>query len=134
MIPVTDLLETETEETEATKQHKLVINEIREQILGECENLEALKQAVYKILNTERYTYPVYSWNYGIQTVDLIGEDMEFVKSEIKRRIEEALLRDRRITEVTDFEFTESRNSLIIKLNVSSIYGNFNTEMGVYNV
>ena len=35
---------------------------------------EALRQAVYLILNVERYAYPIYSRNYGSELVDLIGQ------------------------------------------------------------
>lgn len=134
MIPITEMVD-DTEEVEATKQHKLIMSEISDnRILGDCDNIEALKQAVFKLLNTDRYTYPIYSWDYGVQFSDLIGEDIDFVKSEIKRRVTEALLKDDRITEVTDFTFTEGASSLIVKLNVNSIYGNFDSERVIYNV
>nr|DAO59717.1 MAG TPA: Protein of unknown function (DUF2634) [Caudoviricetes sp.] len=36
------------------------------QINGFTDGLKAMKLAVFKILSTERYRYPIYSWNYGI--------------------------------------------------------------------
>lgn len=33
-------------------------------ITGYCDGKDAMKQAIYKILNTERYDYLIYSWNY----------------------------------------------------------------------
>lgn len=34
-------------------------------IKGKIDGIEAIKQAVEKILLTERYAYRIYSWNYG---------------------------------------------------------------------
>ena len=58
---------------------------------GFTDDLEAMKQVVFKILNTERYVYPIYSWNYGIETMDLYGEPVSWVCPELERRITEAL-------------------------------------------
>ncbi|WP_027628676.1 DUF2634 domain-containing protein [Ruminiclostridium cellobioparum] len=56
------------------------------------EGLEALKIWAYKALVTERYKYLAYSWDYGQEIANLIGSNIssEFVKSEVKRYIEEA--------------------------------------------
>ena len=32
--------------------------------------IEAMKQAIYHIINTERYQYLIYSWNYGVELAD----------------------------------------------------------------
>ena len=36
-------------------------------IIGMCDDYEAMKQAIFKIINTERYRYLIYDWNYGIE-------------------------------------------------------------------
>lgn len=36
------------------------------------DGMEAVKQAVYKILQTERYKYVIYDWNYGVELEDLL--------------------------------------------------------------
>ena len=46
-----------------------------------------------------------YSWNYGVELVELIGQPKEYALPEIKRCITEALLQDDRITAVDGFEF-----------------------------
>jgi hypothetical protein len=69
----------------------------KEKIRGYTEEIEAVKQAIYKIINTERYNYLIYSWNYGIELADLFGEPIPYVYSELKRRIAEALTQDDRI-------------------------------------
>ena len=50
------------ESIETSRTYKITGNRIR----GYTDGLEALKQAIYKVLNTERYEYPIYSFNYGI--------------------------------------------------------------------
>lgn len=71
--------------------------------LGKVDEGEALKQAILKIIHTERYEHEIYSWDYGIELQDLIGEQIPYVMSEIKRRIEDALTADERIDAVEDF-------------------------------
>lgn len=95
---------------------------------GYIDGLEALKQAVYKILNTERFDYIIYSWNYGIEIKDLIGEHMSFVIPELERVIKEALMQDDRIEDVTDFEFSVNKNIVTVKFKVISIEGVANIE------
>lgn len=95
---------------------------------GYIDGLEALKQAVYKILNTERFDYIIYSWNYGIEVKNLIGEHMSFVIPELERVIKEALMQDDRIEDVTDFEFSINKNIVTTKFKVISIEGVANIE------
>ncbi len=93
-------------------------------INGKVDEQEAMIQAIYKILNTERYAYPIYSNNYGIELIDLIGEDAEWVCPELQRRIEEALLQDERIEEVNNFDFTIEKSQVHVSFTASTIYGN----------
>lgn len=93
------------------------------QIRGYCDGDTALKQAVYKIINTERYRYVIYSWNYGIELADLFGQPIPFVYAEIQRRVEEALLNDDRIKSVTDFEFSNNYSDVTVKFIVTAVDG-----------
>lgn len=81
-------------------------------VQGATSDVIALQQTIYFILGTERYQFPIYSWDYGVELADLFGRPIKYVKPELKRRITEALLQDNRITDVTDFEFEEGRNTL----------------------
>lgn len=98
---------------------------------GKTDELDAVKQAVYKILNTERYEYPIYSWNYGIELKDLFGQPIPWVYPELERRITEALTWDDRIDSVTDFEFENFRNDVHAKFTVNTIYGSYEDELVV---
>ena len=113
-----------------SKQHKMNLNTNR--ILGTCDGLEAVKQSIFKILNTERYHYLIYSWDYGIELMDLYGQSPMYVCPEISRRVKEALFQDDRITDITDFEFDTSRNGVVsVTFTVHTIFGDLNEEMVV---
>jgi hypothetical protein len=94
-----------------------------DKIQGYVTEADALKQAIYKVLNTEKYEYPIYSFNYGIELESLIGRDPTYVKIELMRRIKECLLEDERITGVEEFEFKESGDEINCTFTVNSIYG-----------
>lgn len=111
----------EIEEEQNTETYKMHIS--LETINGKTDEQEAMIQAIYKILNTERYAYPIYSDNYGIELIDLIGEDAEWVCPELQRRIEEALLQDERIKEVSDFDFTIEDDKIHVSFTASTIFG-----------
>lgn len=101
-------------------------------IAGHCDGIEAVKQAVYKALHTERYDYLIYSWNYGAELKDLFGKQLTYVYAEVKRRIEEALLQDDRILNVKDFTYEKTaRDTLHITFTVESTEGNFESEVNV---
>lgn len=93
-----------------------------------CDGIDAMKQAVYCILNTERFEHLIYSWNYGIELKHLIGENTTFVIPELERVITEALLQDLRITEVNNFDFKVEKNSIIAKFTVITTVGEIETE------
>jgi phage baseplate assembly protein W len=80
----------------------------KDTITGFTDRLQAMVQAIYLILNTERYEHLIYSYNYGIELVDLIGQPIPFCIPEIRRRITEALMQDSRITGLMIFPLTIS--------------------------
>lgn len=101
-------------------------------IVGYVDGIEAVKQAVFRILSTERYKYVIYPWDYGIETHDLYGEPVTWVCPELQRRIEEALSTDKRIVSVDDFEFDTSVKHVIrCSFTVHTIYGNYEDETEV---
>lgn len=129
MIPNSNnILNTDIEiETQPSKNYKMLIDEKR--INGYRDELDTMKQVIYKILNTERYQYIIYSWNYGIETVDLFGEPISYVCPEIERRITEALIQDDRINSVDSFEFDYSKKGIVhVIFCVHTIYGDIETD------
>lgn len=124
----TDLLTTElTIETEPSKNYKMKFEQ--KLIGGYVDELEAMKQVAFKILNTERYEYIIYSWNYGIELKDLYGEPTNYVCAELVRRITEALVQDDRINSVDTFEFdTSKRGSILTTFIIHTIFGDLSSE------
>jgi len=93
-------------------------------IRGYTDELNAMEQAIYKILCTERYQYVIYSWNYGIELKDLFGMPISYVCPELERRIIEALTHDTRIKSVTDFTFhCPKRGVLYTTFTAHTIFG-----------
>lgn len=116
--------------TMPSKQHRMILDSNR--IFGTCDSLEAMKQTVFKILNTERYKYIIYSWNYGIELEDLFGQPVRYACPEIERRVKEALLQDDRITAVDNFEFNFPKRGVVaVKFTVHTIFGDLKEEMAV---
>lgn len=102
-----------------TKTYKLFDDKIQ----GFTDELDALQQAIYKVLSTEKYEHPIYSFNYGIELDNLIGKDPAYVKIELMRRIKECLLQDERITNVNSFQFIINGDEMLCTFDVTSIYG-----------
>lgn len=112
----------------ANKTYKINFEEKR--IIGEIDDLEAVKQAVYKILHTERFNSLLYSWDYGVEFENLIGKDYDFILGDLQRRIEEALLQDDRIERIENVKVDKKQNdSIDVSFIVVSKYGN--VTMGV---
>lgn len=132
MIPtVNDILSTEIEiETQPSLNYKMFFD--KKSVIGTVDEFEAMKQVVFKILNTERFHYLIYSQNYGIELNDLFGEPLSFVCAELEDRITEALVQDDRIESVSDFEFvSEKKGEVLATFTVHTIFGDLESERRV---
>lgn len=98
-------------------------------ITGWIDDLAAIRQSIEKVLCTERFTWPIYTDNYGVELKSLIGENIDLVIAEVERIIREALSVDDRVIEVKDFNVTkESRNTILVSFFVLTIYGQIRME------
>ncbi|MCO4298345.1 DUF2634 domain-containing protein [Clostridioides difficile] len=111
---------------EPSKTFKLNIEKNR--VDGICDDVEALKQTIFLILNTERYEHLIYSRNYGVELNDLIGEPILYVIPELERRITEALIQDDRIENIDNFEFQNIKGKVQCRFSVHTKYGNIKAE------
>jgi len=100
-------------------------------IIGNTDKLEAMVQAIFKVLNTERSTCLAYSDNYGIELLDLYGKSSNYVIPELERRIKEALEWDSRIDLVDNFEFELKGSSVTATFTVHTNYGDVEAERTV---
>ncbi len=101
-------------------------------VRGYTDGLEAMRQAIYKAILTERYQYSMYSWNYGIELLDLFGEPVSYVCPELERRIAEALLWDKRINGVDSFAFDFPEKGVVsVSFTVHTVFGDVRAERKV---
>lgn len=119
----------ELEEAMLSKNYQMHLEE--ECITGYVDEIEAMRQVVFKILSTERYDCQVYSWDYGVELKELFGRPPTFVIPEIKRRITEALLQDERITAVDTFSFVRSGRTIRAAFIVHTVFGEIEADREV---
>jgi phage baseplate assembly protein W len=94
-------------------------------------DLEAVRQTVGLILDTERYEHIIFSDQYGVELIDLFGENQNYVMSEVKRRVTEALTQDERVTGVENFEYSKTKRGLHVTFSVITDVGRFDAETEV---
>lgn len=104
-----------------TKTWKLDLENNR--FLGKIDGIEAVKQTVYFILNTERFQYMIFSPQYGVELTDLIGKNRTYVNMVIENRIREALTADSRIRAISNFSSKWNRGLVTLTFTVQSVYG-----------
>ena len=102
------------------------------QIAGIGTGLDAMRQAVEIILANERFRWQIYDSNFGVELEGLIGDDLDYIKAEIPRRIEEAFSVDSRILSVDNYVFTEtSPGVLSVSFDVQTVYGAIQEEVSI---
>lgn len=131
MIPeqVIDLTDLEIE-NQPSLTYKLDFE--RKRIGGMIDNEQAIMQMVMKILYTERYAYVIYSSQYGVELDRMIGQDYNFIVSDLERTITEALTADDRVIDITDFQINKiGIDKMEVSFTVNSVVGsaNINTEV-----
>lgn len=132
MIPGTNNLLTANLEFEILPSRTYKMHLSQRVINGFTDGKDAIQQAIYMILNTERYQYIIYSWNYGIELEDLFGEPVTYVCPELERRITEALTQDERIISVDTFSFdTDKKRVVKVSFTVHTINGDITSERAV---
>ena len=103
-----------------SKTYKMQIEE--EHILNseiKMSKREELFQACYKAINTERYAFAIYSWNYGIELQDLFGQPIPYVCAVLPDRIKDCLLQDDRVQNVVNFDLQNpSRGTVYCQFEV----------------
>ena len=101
-------------------------------ITGKVDDYDAMVQAVDKIMKTERFVFPIYSDQYGNDFSELLGKDFDYAEVEVERMLEEALLADERIENVTvdTIEQTDA-TTLSVAATVKTIYGVITVEKEV---
>lgn len=88
--------------------------------------LEAIKVWIWLVLQTPRYRYYIYTWDYGNEFENLIGQGYteEHIESEAKRMTEECLIVNKNIQGITKFNIKMTATTLTVSFTVETIYGN----------
>ena len=108
-----------------------LIDFTKKRMIGWVEGKRAVAQFVYTALNVERYEKIIHTWQFGIERHDLYGMPTDYVFAELKRRIEDALSIDERITAVDTFEFSVKGRTVTVRFVVHTIYGDEDFEYEV---
>lgn len=84
-----------------------------------------------KALQTKRTRHEIYSWDYGNEIEELIGQayTQDLKKAEVIRYVKECLLINPYITDITDIQVDFSDGVIAIQCKIATIYGE-----GVVNV
>lgn len=98
---------------------------------GLIDELDAVEQSIYFMLNTERFEHPIFSWKYGVETNNLFGKQNDYVVATLKTNIIDCLTSDSRITSVENFNYTNVRGNLTFTFEVKTIFGTVNVTKGV---
>lgn len=117
------------EESQPSKTYKLDL--VRKRVIGYTDGREAIEQAIYKALSTERYDHLIYTWNYGAEIAKLFGKPIPYVYSELKRLITEALTHDDRIESVDAFLFSHIKNKVAVSFTAHTIEGEIEAQTEV---
>ena len=69
------------------------------------EGVEAVKVWIWLCLHTARYRFAIHDWDYGVDFEEYIGQtlDQEYVDTDIKKEVEDAMYVNPWITDVTDW-------------------------------
>lgn len=117
MIPVGEenlLLEEGEIEEEVLPSLTWKLDEARGVIEQKIDSLEALKQALWLTLQTERMEFEIYSADYGAELTELFGQPVPLVYVNLEEAIKEALLQDDRVEAVTNFRFTRPEKNTVM--------------------
>ncbi|MCZ1090860.1 DUF2634 domain-containing protein [Clostridioides difficile] len=89
------------------------------------EGNEAIKVWVYKCIKTNRYEHEVYSWDYGTELSELIGQKYSkgLTESEASRYIKESLLVNPYILDVNISNTKFIDDLLSVDIVINTTYG-----------
>lgn len=94
------------------------------------EGKEAIKVWIWFALQTPRYRYYIYSWDYGSEFEELIGQRYteEYIDTEVRRMTEDCLLVNKNIQSLTDFSVNMEDCCLTMSFTANTIYGDVKVE------
>lgn len=95
--------------------------------------LPAVIQWIRLALETERYFYNQFSWEYGSELKTLIGQSFseEYITSEVQRMVTDALSTSEDIDSISSLEVAMDGDNLQIDFTVNTPYGSGEVNLNV---
>lgn len=101
-------------------------------IIGKIDDIGAIKQAIDKILQTDRFIWEIYTDQYGNDLSELVGEELPLVEAELERIISESLTGDDRVDDViVDNIIQTQKNTLLVHVLINTMFGDVIAESEV---
>ena len=94
-----------------------------DRVLGFVDEAQALAQAVYMMIMTERGKYSIYPDDYGLQKEDLYGKQRKYIEAALSYRIPQCLLSDLRIKSVDNLDFYWANDKCLVVCDITSVFG-----------
>ncbi len=97
------------------------------------EGLEAIKVWIWLCMHTERFRHAIYSADYGTSLEQYIGHMLseEYINTDCESEITDALLINKYIESIEDFEAVRNSDSLNISFRVVTKFGNIEVDENV---
>lgn len=94
---------------------------------------EAIAVWIWNCLHTERFRYAIYSWQYGVEYEQYIGQTVsnEFLIADAQTETEEALTVNPYITGISDFDISFSGSTLSISFTAETTLGDLEVNTSV---
>ena len=94
-------------------------------IKGMVDGRQAIEQFIRKAIFSPRFVHSIYSDAYGCEIPSLIGKGFsnDFLRSEVKRMITEALIYDSRINKVYNFAIKPNGDEIFVSFTVDTLDG-----------
>ena len=100
-------------------------------VIVEC--IVAIMVRIWNCLHTQRFRYPLYSWDYGADLEQYIGQTVteEFLNADCEDEIREALQVNPYITGIEDFQATFENGRLSLSFTAVTKFGNTEVDYDV---
>ena len=97
------------------------------------EGIEAIRVWIWCALHTQRFRYAIYSWDYGADMEQYIGQAVtqEFLDTDCHDEVEETLTISPYITGIDDFSAELTGDHLHMAFAVRTIYGDTEVSINV---
>lgn len=126
-----ELVDDNDENTLIYPSYTYGVDFINGRVVKMIDGTDAMEQAIYKALRTDRFSQEIYHESYGSDVHDLNGTSLAVSAVMIEQYVIDCLLQDNRITDVRDFEVTQGDDidSVVVSFTVETTEGEVTSEL-----